>query len=855
VGTVLYAKNMSNTSKRDSSFMIKLQPNRQPELGETARRPRPRNAAATFRRRGMGRILVISGFIVAVVWIINYAGAAGDVIQAFREKGQRAPFIRLLDPLLAARSCPTALAMLLAILVGFFALLRVKAARKIERRVLWALGAVGWTAGSVRHSQDGLGGPSYNRDGFGGPSYRAERSWPWIALGLAIVAASIALLEWLEPCYFVQDDNFANVLPGILHGCRTMFRGEFPDFDPCQYMGMPSAGLGLNAIFYPPTIIAYAVARWGLGNENWTLEVFAALHLLGGYVASYAAARKAGLRPALAFALGISFALSGYVLLVGRGWFAVLTLVLWLPLLFCAMEAWFHGRTGWRWLLTSGLAIGGFYYMGFPQYWVYTMLFLAAAAAAVVAGGRVAARELRWPAAAGLLGLALILPTLVVQLEITRGMQQKPANFGMDFQNGLLATMAPYPLSRAEGFMIVPANRNRELENQMYFAGTILIAGGYVVLGALLAYRCNRRWLAANPWTVAAAASLWLGLGSAGLLWTVLGRLPVIRAVNHHPHRLLPFFVFFALVIGGRFIERLLRRANSRKWEYAIAAATAGLMLYHVCLCRTSLWCYGDRPYPPLPREIAQRISPDEDPQAGRITWLGPWRSGLPGYAWLAPHSLPSAYGVLAIGGYDPIVENRPETLAVQSRCEDSPLEAARAYGVRWILAANSEHYWPERNYWQAVYNHDWCIGYMHDPSADNRNAEALLPAARLCVQRDELRLYELSGACPLAFDRANPAVSLPIRFRGWGAEVESPGGKRTIVVNMAMRPWVRAAAGSELLPTVADEWGRVEVRVPTAITRFQVFYQLPWRRGLLLGGGLAMATLAVMFWFKIGAA
>ena len=41
------------------------------------------------------------------------------------------------------------------------------------------------------------------------------------------------------------------------------------------------------------------------------------MHLLAGYLASFAAARTAGLRPALAYVLGISFVLSGYILLVG----------------------------------------------------------------------------------------------------------------------------------------------------------------------------------------------------------------------------------------------------------------------------------------------------------------------------------------------------------------------------------------------------------------------------------------------------------------------------------------------------------------------------------------------------------
>ena len=61
------------------------------------------------------------------------------------------------------------------------------------------------------------------------------------------------------------------------------------------------------------------------------------------------------------------------------------------------------------------------------------MLFMAVAAIVAVAGGRIAARQLIWPAAAGLLGLSLLMPTLVVQLEVTRGMEERPANYGEGF--------------------------------------------------------------------------------------------------------------------------------------------------------------------------------------------------------------------------------------------------------------------------------------------------------------------------------------------------------------------------------------------------------------------------------------
>ena len=280
--------------------MLELETPNDAEL-ETQLHEEPRIVEPS-RRRPMSRVLGACGCIVFTVWLITYGQLAGEVASEFREQGRPAPLARLLDPLLIARACPTAIVTVLGLIVGFYALLRLKAAAPIERAVLGALDATA------------------EPDGLGSPSYKPIRTWRWIALGLTVIAAALVILECIEPCYFVQDDNYANVLPGVLQGCRAMFRSEFPDFDPCQFIGMPNAGKGLNALFYPPTIVSYAIARYVLGNEYWTLDVFAAMHLLAGYVTSFFAARGAELRPAAAFALAISFVLSGYILMVGRGW-------------------------------------------------------------------------------------------------------------------------------------------------------------------------------------------------------------------------------------------------------------------------------------------------------------------------------------------------------------------------------------------------------------------------------------------------------------------------------------------------------------------------------------------------------
>ena len=118
--------------------MIALQSNAEADSRTTTRRARTSDGWGPFRRRSMIRVLVTAGFIVSTVWGIQFAGVAGDVARTYKDSGQHERLIELLDPLLIAKACPVGLATVLATIVGFFALLRLKAAARIERRILRA---------------------------------------------------------------------------------------------------------------------------------------------------------------------------------------------------------------------------------------------------------------------------------------------------------------------------------------------------------------------------------------------------------------------------------------------------------------------------------------------------------------------------------------------------------------------------------------------------------------------------------------------------------------------------------------------------------------------------------------------
>src|SRR5437762_12566947 len=106
----------------------------------------------------------------------------------------------------------------------------------------------------------------------------------WNLVGWLCLIGGFIGLQFVEPYYFTQDDALLGELPGILLGCRSLWEGTFPDWNPYVFMGSPLATIGFWAITYPPQLLSYAIARHLLGDEYATMEVFAALHLMAGFV-------------------------------------------------------------------------------------------------------------------------------------------------------------------------------------------------------------------------------------------------------------------------------------------------------------------------------------------------------------------------------------------------------------------------------------------------------------------------------------------------------------------------------------------------------------------------------------------
>ena len=509
-----------------------------------------------------------------------------------------------------------------------------------------------------------------------------DRTWAWG--GFLFLLAAFAGLEALQPYYFTQDDVLITELPGILLGCRELWSGYFPDFNPYTLMGTPLASIGGASLTYPPTYFAYAVAKHLLRNEYALMEVLALLHLLPGYWIVRHLSKRVGMGPMASTLATLSFLLSGSILIMGRSWHMTLPMVVWVPLLLLSVLNLKEGGGGIRWALWTGAAIGIYYHVGFSQVWAFALLFWGLGILLFILSGGIPLRRAIWTLPAFLFGLAIALPLLWTQVAATRDMV-KAAGYGNGIGWGLASLFLPYPVKALHPN--VWGSTDLQYMGHFYYFGTLFMVLFVLALVVLVTSKPKKALLSGAVWTLCGAAAFWMTLGNQGGLWKLFSYIPILKQVNNHPFRLLPFFVLFAVLSGGQVLEHLLRLLPSRRLTGGVLSVVAmGLLAYHVAMARPSFYTYGFQPYPPLPPEMSRLFEAGVEIPAGRILPISPPRSILPDYPLSLALSLPATYGVASVDGYDPLTQSRPPIRNAMALIYEDPAGALKAYGVRWLV-------------------------------------------------------------------------------------------------------------------------------------------------------------------------
>jgi hypothetical protein len=662
----------------------------------------------------------------------------------------------------------------------------------------------------------------------------------WCLAGLALLGLALVMLETAQPFYFCRDDVLACDMPPLLFACRSVWSGVVPEYNPYAFLGGPLLSEGRGPT-YPPLYLSYALARHAFGNEYATMDILAILHLTAGYLAIFAVARLAGMRGMVACVVGLTFALSGPLLIMGRSWFQVLAMGVYSPLLALAAERLRRRDTSWRWALTVGILIGLYYHAGFPQLWFFGVGFFLLHVAGLVVARAIPARRALWVLPALLIGAGLVFPLFDQQRRLAVAMRRSTA-YGSGVGSYLLSFLFPYPLYHGT----LPDGSGSLLDYQygghfFYYGSLMAVLFLFALADALARWgRLVPRRRGTHVWTFCGLIAFVLCLGTQGYLWRLVEWLPM--GLRNYPIRVLPLFLLFSLLSAGLVLDRWLRQFTQRRGVGLVVAGGACLILmYHVSCARSSFYNYGFHPYPALPADLLQLVGSPDGKTPYRHLFCAPHRSFDPTYPYSLPHAMPVLYELPALTGYDPLLERKPDFMQVAERLDRDIDGTLRAYGVRWVLI--------HRTIWQGnpvSPGTSRILECLVRFNASRVNFAAIHEPESL---RGILKVGETRTPDPLCFVAGSPAQALPLRFdaRGIEATLSRPAKEQAVVVNFLLHPVMKAYVDGKPTPLGKDDWLRIVVNVPQGAEKLEVFYQPPWMPGLLAGAVLATLGLATV--------
>lgn len=671
------------------------------------------------------------------------------------------------------------------------------------------------------------------------PAARAE-VWACGGAALALAMGCFAVMEYRDPLFFTQDDNFISLGPAALVACRSMFDGIFPVWNPYQGGGEPLAESSYPTT-YPPLYLAYAISRYVLRNEYWFLEVLALLHLLLSTAGGFWAGRKWGLSPALAAAASLAFTFSGFMLVTGRCWFIFLIMAAWLPWIFGFCAPTLLRCASWKWALGLGLVLGFAFHACFSQIWAYGVLFACVLILMLWLCRAIPFQKALWMAPALALALAIALPLAYVQMDFAKDVSRSfsdDANLTGIPYRALAAMLVPPPLVTAYHPQGWGGGQNYGKYGDYYYTGAIFTWSCALLLGAMTIFRGPRSLCRRNVLPMLALLALLMSLGAtspvpfaewmAGLPWFEKFR---------QPWRYFIFFNLFSCLAGALICERLTRCFKARDVARRSIAIVAILLVCHsLTLPMATFWRRPVHTFPAFPTDLANLLEHNGKPPSDHGAM--PSRSASPfpqseytywakfeGFPIALTGNLASVYEVLSFNRYNTLTWFHAFSKPLFERFNNEPTTAYRAYGIRW------------------VFRHP----YMTGP-ADRRFVEGLRDAGSV----GGMMVWEVPDPAPLAFAERDPKAGFPVSFSARGAAVQLDDDFSTeqenIVVNVLGWPRFRAIADGEIVSWSADEWGRMVVRVPAGTRVLEVVYSPRWREGLGLGV-LALAASVIMAW------
>jgi hypothetical protein len=666
-------------------------------------------------------------------------------------------------------------------------------------------------------------------------------AWKWFVAGFIFVAVCIIIQELKQPLFFNQDDGFSLGTPYTLDAYRSILNHVFPAWTPHQLMGNPLMSNPENWELYPPYFLSYLIARFGLGRETATMDVFSIMHLVLLYIVVFRFAIYLKMRPMLATLASLCFTLSGYSLILGRSWqnipahFIVLTLLCWQAYRLA------RGARGWSWALWTGVLIGVCWYLGNAQFWAYNCVFLVIFLAIFLATQRITLKRLCWIIPAFLFAFAIMAPLLVPQTMEMHSLYDSRARFMRDLGQGIecgipnMIVPAPFAIIPAYGSAISTHKygpvgaytTHYDLMSQYFYSGTLFPLVGAVLLLGLLAIPVTKRMLGNNPFLFCAVITLIFALGTIGGLSLLLKHIPFLAGFRG-PFKYMGYLNLFLCLGIGVAIERYLRSFPRMGAEF-LMVVIVGVGLLYQCLQPLPGLCNFDNVYSPLPKEFSEVVKSTGSSTPERIWSAVITRNLNPEYSGSLALGFGAYYGLYMVNGYDPLYELAPINRRVATRMAVEPIESAYQYGVRWIVVNPPR----KRSLIRAT-----------------RGFPLKIKQISYGPGTYQAELWCLPKALPLAFSTDDPMRALPIKIDCSGVDVTLPQSRASsdVVVNFLYHKFFRAEADGKPVKLGWDSWDRIFVTVPPGARSLKLRYCPPWGEGFAVAAALALAASLLCF-------
>jgi hypothetical protein len=412
-----------------------------------------------------------------------------------------------------------------------------------------------------------------------------------------------AILMYLDQYYFLQDDNYAQFTPIIVHGLEGLYtNGTFPTYNPYQYGGMPTLDQSIYSFIYPLTHISFLLSKYVLGNSYYFNNVFACIHFAIGYYFLYKLLRKFNIHFWIAMTAALSFIFCGYNLMAVRSWYYVAPTIAFLPLLLYLRYIMVGKVFRLKHYCMAIILLTFYAYSGNFQYWLYTIWVLLLVE--IYVNQKKWAVTIKHIALILLVVMLLFLPQLLSTYQTVKDIDRL-GGAGDGIVKGLHGMFIPFVFK--EGMPNGWGGVAYRSYSNLFYQGGYLFTFSlfcFLIIGLLNNFKLGQRFKLMSWFNLLLflfIITLLLAMGKSGVLWTLQSKLPVLNKFNH-PFKFFLFVQFFGIICGAIIINTILPLLKQKHALTYFTVLSFSFLLYQVIMTKDAFYMYNyKKPYKELP--------------------------------------------------------------------------------------------------------------------------------------------------------------------------------------------------------------------------------------------------------------